>query len=205
MQLSDYLTSSGRTSVSFIRGHHFDSDTMDLLHAAMGIVTETAGELLEVSPDVARGLRVGLLSNDVAVHAAEEIGDTLWYIALALRTLSLSFFDVALETAEEPASNFSDTAQRYVARTTYAAEIAANITDLLKKHVMYGKELNRESLRLDIKRLLAALCSMAGCIGYSIEKIAEMNDAKLRARYPEKFTQEGAINRNLQAEAEAMQ
>lgn len=57
----------------------------DLLHASLGISGE-AGELLDA-------VKKSFIYNkplDIA-NAKEELGDALWYIALACRTLNVSF------------------------------------------------------------------------------------------------------------------
>jgi len=49
----------------------------------------------------------------------------------------------------------------------------------------------------DILWYIAILCNVVGC---SIEDLMELNINKLKARYPDKFTSENAINRDLEAE-----
>lgn len=60
----------------------------DLLHATLGISGE-AGELLDA-------VKKSFIYNKELdlVNAKEELGDILWYIALACRTLNVSFDEI---------------------------------------------------------------------------------------------------------------
>ena len=49
---------------------------------------------------------------------------------------------------------------------------------------------------------VANLCNMNG---WDLRDILDTNIAKLEARYPEKFTEDKAINRNLEAEREILE
>jgi hypothetical protein len=46
---------------------------------------------------------------------------------------------------------------------------------------------------------------MCNIHGWNMEDILDTNIAKLEARYPEKFTEEAALNRNLEAEREILE
>lgn len=94
---------------------------VDLLHAALGMLTES----IEFFEEVFKSFTIDDEMDEA--HAREELGDLLWYQAIALNEL----------------------------KTTFEAEAARNI-------------------------------------------------AKLKARYPEKFTEEAAVNRDTEAEQLAM-
>ena len=60
-------------------------EVMDLLHAGMGLCTESAEFLDALKKTVYYGKPLD------EVNLREELGDILWYVALALRTLDTDF------------------------------------------------------------------------------------------------------------------
>ncbi|MEK9152289.1 MAG: nucleoside triphosphate pyrophosphohydrolase family protein [Patescibacteria group bacterium] len=77
---------------------------------------------------------------------------------------------------------------------------AAELLDAVKKAKIYGKTLDRVNLveeAGDCMWYLALLCTE---LGVSFEQVWEKNIAKLQARYPEKFTREQALVRDLAGE-----
>lgn len=82
---------------------------------------------------------------------------------------------------------------------------AGEFLDVLKKHVFYGKPIDRVNLKEELGD--SSWYERIGCdeleVGY-LENIL-VNIQKLRARYPEKFTEEKAINRELGKEREILE
>lgn len=77
----------------------------------------------------------------------------------------------------------------------------------LKKHIFYGKPLDIQNLKEELGDLLwyiALGCSVLKC---NMADVMEANISKLRARYPEKFTDFHAAdeNRDLAAEQKAIE
>lgn len=81
---------------------------------------------------------------------------------------------------------------------------AGEVMDALKRTWFYGKALDKEKLITECGDLLWYLAVMAQSLRISLEEIAKMNISKLRARYPEGFTEHDALNRDLDIEAIAM-
>ncbi|MBI4458414.1 nucleoside triphosphate pyrophosphohydrolase family protein [Candidatus Uhrbacteria bacterium] len=82
---------------------------------------------------------------------------------------------------------------------------AGELLDAVKKAKIYGKPLDRVNLveeAGDCMWYLALLCTE---LGVSFEQVWEKNIAKLRARYPEKFTQEHALARDLETERKILE
>lgn len=75
----------------------------------------------------------------------------------------------------------------------------------IKKHLIYGAPLDMVNLveELGDKDWYRAL--FADAIGVGLEKSWEINIAKLRARYPDKFTSELALKRDLNAERASLE
>lgn len=84
MTPAEYIEKSGVTDVptyAAILVRLQDEKTVRLLHAVMGIVTE-AGEMMD---ELKRHIIYGKPIDEINLQ--EEVGDSFWYHALALRTL----------------------------------------------------------------------------------------------------------------------
>lgn len=82
---------------------------------------------------------------------------------------------------------------------------AGEIMDVVKKKVFYGKEPDLVNLREEAGDLMWYLAVLARAAGMTLDDIAQLNIAKLRARYPVKFNEVQALNRNLEAERAALE
>lgn len=107
MSPQEYLEASGRTDLHIDQKREFakrvnSSEVVDLTHATIGICTE-AGELLDV---MKKHLAYG---KDIdRVNVAEEVGDVLWYVAIILRELNMSFEEVMQMNINKLAKRFPD-------------------------------------------------------------------------------------------------
>lgn len=72
---------------------------------------------------------------------------------------------------------------------------AGETADLLKKHLGHGHELDKAKVALEMGDTLFYLAGIATVLGISLDDVAAMNVAKLRARYPNGFEPERSINR----------
>ena len=152
------------------------SEQMDLAHMVLGIHSEF-NEYID-----------GIV-NENQVNIGEEIADMWWYLAnyCTFRGYSLD----ELSNEKEP----NDYQLVYW---------TSKLQDIVKKYVAYGKVIDVEKEKTILRSLLF---SMIDCISDSdiiLEDILETNIAKLRVRYPEKFTTELAINRDLENENKAL-
>ena len=87
---------------------------------------------------------------------------------------------------------------------------AAEIMDMLKKHIFYGKDLdlvNAEEELGDSNWYQSLMIHSMRLKGHYTdwEKIWDKNIEKLKARYGDKFNEEGAINRDLNKEREILE
>lgn len=82
---------------------------------------------------------------------------------------------------------------------------AGEFMDMIKKHVLYGKPLDfvnaKEELGDSMWYIALALDEMKATFG----EIKERNIEKLRARYPNKFTEHDALNRDLNKERDILE
>ena len=82
---------------------------------------------------------------------------------------------------------------------------SAEFLDALNKVIYYGKELDKVNLAEEIGDILWYCAVALDELGVSFEEVMEKNIAKLEARYPEKFTEEKAENRDLKTERDILE
>lgn len=99
MDSKQYLKDSARTAFSdynkIADRMTLEGATIDLQHAAMGMVTESAEFTDALKKSIFYGKPLDI------VNLREEIGDILWYVALALRTLDTDFETVMARNIEK--------------------------------------------------------------------------------------------------------
>ena len=80
---------------------------------------------------------------------------------------------------------------------------AAEIMDQLKKHIIYGKALDEQRLVSDLGD--SSWYERVGCdvLRVALSEMIERNVRELQARFPEKFTEHHALNRDEEKEMEA--
>ena len=101
------------------------------------------------------------------------------YQALALRT----------------AGHRTDVQKTLVNTALGLAGESGEVADIIKKTFFHGHSLDREALYKELGDVLWYLAVMADALGFALDEIAQANVDKLRARYPEGFSQERSINR----------
>lgn len=72
---------------------------------------------------------------------------------------------------------------------------AGELMDCIKKFAIYGKEFNYENFREELGDLLSYIALACNSCGFKMEDICEENIAKLKIRYPEKFSEADATER----------
>lgn len=82
---------------------------------------------------------------------------------------------------------------------------SGELLDALEKTVFYGKELDTVNIREEIGDLMWYVAILCDAIGVKMEDILDKNIEKLSSRYPEKFTTEAALNRDLEKERKILE
>ena len=82
---------------------------------------------------------------------------------------------------------------------------SAEIADAYKKYIAYKNPLDLVNVKEEIGDTLWYIANMCNMHGWDLRDILDTNIAKLEARYPEKFTEESALNRNLKKEREILE
>lgn len=115
------------------------------------------------------------------------------YLDLALRSLHRT--EIQLDTRQ---------AQLLHAAMGLATE-AAELLDVVKRQLFYGKPLDGTNLVEEIGDLYWYLAALFDATDIAPEECRARNIAKLRVRYPDGFTPAAANDRNLAAERQAME
>ncbi|MBQ9988009.1 MAG: nucleoside triphosphate pyrophosphohydrolase family protein [Erysipelotrichales bacterium] len=74
---------------------------------------------------------------------------------------------------------------------------SGEVIDLVKKHLAQGHELDKEKMAKELGDVAWYLAETAWAIGYDLEDILVMNIEKLKRRYPDGFSCEKSVKREL--------
>jgi len=148
---------------------------LDLCHMVLGIMSEQ------------NELESAILNKD-EVNIKEEIADHFWYIA---NYCTLREFELTEELVTGGDCLFG---------TVYNI---SKLHDLVKKYIAYNKAIDRNKEYELIQNISTCLSNdliynIKGTV--NLKEILEQNINKLKVRFPEKFNQEQAINRDLESE-----
>lgn len=186
MNWNEYLELSEKT----MSKEFFSDDKKDqfLLHAVMGILTEVE-ELIQNS------------RNPDSVNLLEEVGDITWYLAILGRELELPSSQLT------PHSHNLSLIESLSPNTHLMniVEHSCGLLDFLKKKLFYNKTINETDFRLRAVCLVNSVAAYLYVNNLDPSKVFEINIAKLKARYGEKFSTERAINRDLETEREILE
>lgn len=167
-----------------------------LEHAALGIFTETG----EIGTPIKRIAIYGKTLDDVIEKGedkgktlrqliAEEIGDTLWYLAIIDNVYN---FEMFADSNLAPGVN-EPTVAALASATRRLSMLSGRIGDFVE---LFHTDQACAALYMHAKSLLRELIYLAYLTGSDPVQIAADNIAKLQLRYPEKYT-------DLAAEARA--
>lgn len=82
---------------------------------------------------------------------------------------------------------------------------SGEIMDVVKRYLIYGKPIDRTNVIEEVGDMFWYLALLARALGFTFEDAKARNIAKLKARYPEKFTEAEALNRNLEQERKVLE
>jgi len=154
------------------------SEKLNLSHMAMGL----AGELHE--------LKIAISKRDT-VNVEEELADWGWY---ASNLANMQEIDLVMQT---DVSNFN---------WDHLVIATGQITEVVKRFVAYNKPIDKVLLQKHLQYGFNVLCNFYdGGAKANFPQAMERNIAKLKARFPEKFSDDLAINRNLENERNVLE
>lgn len=169
-----------------------------LLHATLGISTEV-GELFEFYDS----------ENLDFTNLKEEVGDAFWYCGIAVDELKLDLakmIEVGRARMNIPQELSLETKRACFLQVLITATKDANILlDLMKKSAFYGKALDQVKFADTLARFVGSMLAALAIGGFTVEDAMEVNIAKLKKRYGDKFTEAAANTRNLAAERKILE
>lgn len=119
--------------------------------------------------------------------------DSKNYVKYVLRTESSDFNEI------KDRLNNDETIRLLHAAMGLVTE-AAEVTDMLKKHIFYGKDIDYVNAQEECGDVCWYVAIVIDVLKTTMDDILSKNITKLKKRYPEKFTKEHAINRNIDDE-----
>jgi NTP pyrophosphatase (non-canonical NTP hydrolase) len=82
---------------------------------------------------------------------------------------------------------------------------AGEFADVYKKSLAYNKPIDYINLKEELGDMLWYIANFCTLQGWTMKEVMDINIKKLEARYPEKFTEDKAINRDLEAERKILE
>lgn len=168
-----------------------------LNHAALGLVTETGEITTEVKRMVIYGKPLDALRR---AHIAEEVGDTMWYMAIAVDALGMQLADLPTE--------YEGIESTAVASLGYAAlGIAGSVGSAasIVGYALYAQDPleDKRELKSDLINTWRGLHLVASVLGIPLTDIGAANIAKLQLRFPDAYSNEAAEARADKGGADA--
>lgn len=131
---------------------------------------------------------------NVNIHVeSDSISPMQHFIAQALTTESRDIHAIAANLTTQRDLRILHAAMGLVTE-------AAEVMDAVKKSVFYSKVMDATNLKEEAGDILWYMAILLDEMGWSFEEVCELVLAKLRIRYPSRFTLDKATNRNLTAE-----
>lgn len=156
-----------------------------LLHAIIGLCTESSE----------------LITSDSDQNTFEELGDICWYLALGFDALGASFEDAPILNQEL----FVEQVKGDDAQTSLILH-STDLLDMVKKQIFYGRIVDRNVLidQLVMLKNVLHYGMIFADMGWTLDDLIAGNIKKLKARFPDKFTEDAANNRDVKEEYAAM-
>ena len=155
-----------------------------LLHSALGMSTEIA-ELQNA------------FERDDRTNVLEEIGDVLWYWAIAIETLNPLTY-APPEDEERLRLSVYESERRLIAAICHWA-------DVVRKYTIHCKDLSRAEAHSALFDVWSAAGGLCRSLGTNVESVMQRNIAKLHKRFPEKYDGVLFEERDLPAERKALE
>jgi NTP pyrophosphatase (non-canonical NTP hydrolase) len=185
MNWKDYKSQAERTLSSQF---NCDIDDQKVLHSIIGMMTEI-DELLE-----------NYDSKMDEINKMEEISDFMWYFSILSRMYSIDLLT--------DYKNIKYISKDFINEKELIYSIlkkCLKLLDMQKKKFFYNKNINIENfleITSDISYLLLIYTKINNI---DLEKSMEININKLYKRYPDKFSSDKAINRDLETERKILE
>lgn len=176
---------------------------LDLCHMVMGMCSEL-NELHDA------------VKNKDVINIGEEVADFWWYVINYMRIQDMNINLSVINTDPLPQEFIQEAEYRNKKTDDLSIISVINIyvsllQDIVKKNIAYNKKFPFRNINIVDNDLgiIAHLCYAFKFIllnnDIDFKKILGSNIEKLRIRYPEKFSEENALNRNLEKERQTLE
>lgn len=166
-----------------------------LNHAKLGLITEIGEIATQVKRIRIYEKTLDSLDKDgksLRDHIAEEIGDVLWYMAIASDALGLNIFrDVFAQTIPDEGAEVGSPADLEVALTSLAIS-GARIAYVAQMQSDGRAPEEGVDIATELARSAQILTDLAHIIELDLEHIAACNIDKLRERFPDAYSNAAA-------------
>lgn len=161
-----------------------------ILHGTLGVNGEV-GELCEAL------FNGEVFAQQDSTLIMEEIGDAFWYIAILSDTFGDSFEDMthSAQIGELPSHLC----------VLQAVKLSGMLTDFVKKSTFYQKSFPQTDFIKTCYDLVSVLMTILDRYDIPLSRCLDRNIEKLRTRYPDKYTADQAINRDVTAERRTLE
>jgi hypothetical protein len=195
------------TSIPEIQGgksHTLPKNILNTIHMRLGMVSEM-DELMTA------------IHNQDRVNIGEELGDLLWYVANDIRIKQRSSYILWSEMDKLFSYDFSlgmqvtnggylTTSEGVNSHFNAIVFNISKLSDPIKKYLAYTKpEPNSSEYIKTMEYMLGAINNLAYNLKINLDDYMEKVVLKLKKRYPDKFTVDAAINRDLDAERKVLE
>lgn len=160
---------------------------LNLSHMALGL----AGELGEIVNCTGTELKLKIDT----VNLAEELGDQYWY---------LSCYCYLRNVPVPDGDNLKLDIENDLCFELLISSIS-ELVDLVKRFVAYNKEIDRAKELETVYNIYVALKLFESAYGLEGSSIREKNIHKLKVRYPAKYSDNLAVNRDTDAERKVLE
>lgn len=167
---------------------YLDSDKLDLCHMLIGLNSELAELVSCVGTELT-------LKNIDRPNLGEELGDQYWYICNYC-----NLRDLPIPESED----IKLTAANHMCLDLLIIGIG-ELNDIVKKYIVYGKTIEKSRELEYIYKIFSALYMFENVYGLDGGSIRNKNIQKLQVRFPEKFSEEKALNRDLKQERKTLE
>lgn len=166
----------------------------NLLHMEAGI----AGEFLGETVDILKKTFAYKKPLD-KVHLGEELADTVWYCVGAETINKLPEMEICFD--ETAVSSIEDIKNQTIIYIRKSVELRKSTieTECLGL-ILTNKEVVDSTNRVAILAVIGICMGICEVLEIDFWQALTNNISKLQVRYPEKFTEEAALNRDLAAE-----
>lgn len=179
MTLKEYQNHAKRTCVDL------GDMKSNLSHMVLGIFSE--------SEEYIKAMQA-----DDMVNAREELADMYWYLA---NYCTFRGFDLEEVVGSEYSLSFE--LEEWQENVSIYDVYTSKLADYVKKYIAYNKPLDEELEKQAIEAIAYSLTLDDNY--FTPEEDLDKNIQKLKQRYPDKFTEEKALNRDLDAEREILE